>query len=608
MATFLKAFNRFGIAEYSTFIFSLGAVAGIVIFFPVFGLYSMGWGLLLGGLLQILFLLPFLLKMFSRKVMQFSYKPVIQLGNPFSKKYFSRLGPVSLDVLLTRVSELVGKILAAGLQIGSLAYLHFSLVIYHLPFAMISQAINGVIFKDFPDHFSLFDKEKTRRLFIDGVKTNLFLLMPLSVLMIMLATPLVSILLERGDFDATAAANTAYALQFYSLGLIGWGIHSLTVRIFAARVDLKVSMILNLLMLPVNIALCVLLIKTPLKFAGVALATSISFLLFAVVRVVVLKIKLAKEQIALSFREILVSFFKTGIATLMMSIVLIVARFIFRELDFKSRVVENVVSLISLTFIGISVYFLTSLMLKNTELLIFKKKMGRKNGAIPVSMLSPFRFLEKVSKESDVYKDDYLYKVNIYISSGSWEIRNVGIKLIGLFKDKSKAGYLVDILKSGKENGFVKRNALCSLKQLNVWNADIKKLLLEMLEDGYYEVRVAALDYLAQESTPADYGTFKGILHKRMKRANIEEKLAMLRLIARAGDIDELKFLERYYLISNSLVREELLQLIYSFYRRKLLTADGTREEVHKVLITSNNLSPEFKLKSIIKKIYKEIE
>jgi hypothetical protein len=93
-----------------------------------------------------------------------------------------------------------------------------------------------------------------------------------------------------------------------------------------------------------------------------------------------------------------------------------------------------------------------------------------------------------------------------------------------------------------------------------------------------------------------------------MKRANIEEKLAMLRLIARAGGIDELKFLENFYLSSNSLVREELLQLIYSFYRRKLLTADETREEVHKVLITSNNLSPEFKLKAIIKKIYKEIE
>jgi hypothetical protein len=542
--------------------------------------------------------------------MQFSYSPIINFNSPINKKYYSQLAPISIDVILSRISEVVGKVLAAGLAIGSLAYLHFALIIYQLPFAVISQAINSVILKEFSEQIALFDKDKARRLFIDGVKTNLFLLMPISVLMIVLAQPIVSILLERGTFNAESVANTAYALQFYSLGLIGWGIHSLTVRIFAARIDLKISMILNFFMMPVNIILSIWLIKTQLQFAGVALATSISFLLFAAIRVAVLKFRLENEQIIIKLKELLVSFFKTLIATLLMFIVLIEARFIFKglKLNFNSRFLENIVAMILLSFIGISVYFLASLMLKNTELLIFKRKIRQKNGSEPLSMLSPFKFLEKVSKDSDGYKDDYLYKINIYISSARWEIRNVGVKLIGLFKDKSKIDYLVDILKSGKENGFVKRNAINSLRQLNAWNADIKKLLLEMIDDGYYEVRVAALDYLAQECTPADYSSYREIVHKRMKRAGIEELLSILRLIARAGNNDELILLKKWYLSSNSLAREELLLLLHSFYRRKLLTAQETREEVQKVLITSNNLSPEFKLKVIIKKIYKEIE
>lgn len=610
MITFLKAFNNFAAAESSTLFFSVGTVAGILIFHRVSGIYSVGYGILMGGLLQIIFLFLFTLKLFRLKSMQFSYSPVIHFNSPINRKYYSQLAPISADVILARISEVVGKVLAAGLAIGSLAYLHFALIIYQLPFAIISQAINSVILKEFSEQIALFDKDKARRLFIDGVKTNLFLLMPISVLMIVLAQPIVSLLLERGTFNTESVVNTAYALQFYSLGLIGWGIHSLTVRIFAARIDLKISMILNLFMLPVNIILSILLIKTPLKFAGVALATSISFLLFAIIRVAVLKIRLEKEQIILKYKELLVSFLKTVLATLLMFIVLIEARFILKglKLDFNSRLVENIVSIILLAFIGISVYFLTSLMLKNTELLIFKKKFRQKNGNAPVSMLSPFKFLEKVSKDSDVYKDDYLYKINIYISSGRWEIRNVGVKLIGLFKDKSKTDYLVDILKSGKENGFVKRNALVSLKQLNAWNADIKKLLLEMIDDGYYEVRVAALEYLAQECTPADYSSYRDIVHKRMKGACIEETLSIMRLIARAGNIDELKLLEKWYLSSNSLAREELLLVLHSFYRRKLITAQETREEVHRVLITSNNLTPEFKLKAIIKKIYKEIE
>jgi murein biosynthesis integral membrane protein MurJ/undecaprenyldiphospho-muramoylpentapeptide beta-N-acetylglucosaminyltransferase len=618
MMTYLKAFNSFGIAESSSIFFSIGTVTGILVFYSLSGLYSLGYGVLLGGLMQILFLFPFISKIFRIKSLHFSYKPVINLNSSFNKKYYSQLGPISLDVIFAKIAEVVGKVLAAMLKTGSIAYLHFALIIYELPFAVISQAINSVVLKEFSEKIALFDRKRAKQLFVDGIKTNIFLLIPISVLMVVMARPIVSILFERGSFDTTSVVNTAYALQFYSIGLVGWGIHSLTVRIFSARIDIKTSMKLNFFMLLVNILLCIYLVRAPFYFlkegtekgpyAGLALATSISFLLFAIIRIIVLKIKLGKEEIPIKSREFLVSFFKTTLATLLMVIVLIEAKFIFNKIHFNSRLVGNIVLLISLSFIGISVYLLSSLMLKNTELLIVKKKILKKSPSVPVSMLSPFKFLEKVAKESDAYKDDYLYKISIYISSGRWEIRNVGVKLIGLFKDKSKAGYLVDILKSGKENGFIKRNALNSLRQLNVWNSEIKKLLMELLNDSYYEVRVAAIDYLTQSGTTTDYNDYKETLQKRMKKAATEEKLALLRLIGKIGDKEEIDHLENLFLSSNSLIREELLQLLHSFYRRKLLTADEILEYVDKILLTSNNLYPEFKLKSIIKKIYKEIE
>ncbi|MCP5106999.1 MAG: murein biosynthesis integral membrane protein MurJ, partial [bacterium] len=608
MTTYLKAFNSFGIAESSFIFFSVGTILGIWLLYPVAGLYSLAYGVLAGGVLQILFLFPFVLKILRMKSMQFFYKPIINFDSPTNRKYYSQLGPISLDVFLAKVSEVVGKSLASGLADGSIAFLHYSLIIFQLPFAVISQAINSVVLKEFSQQIALFDKEKAKRLFMDGIKTNIFLLTPVSVLLIVLARPIVSILLERGIFTGGSATNTAYALQFYALGLVGWGIHSLTVRIFAARIDIKTSMILNFFMLLVNIVLCFLLVKTPLKFAGVALATSISFVFFSFIRVVVLKIKLGREHIAIKYKELLTPFGKTLVSTIFMVIGLLEARFIFEGIDFNSRFAGNIVSLISLTFIGISIYLLSSLMLKNTELLIFRKKLTRKSPSVPVSMLSPFRFLEKVSRNVDTYKDDYFYKINIYLSGSRWEIRNVGVKLVGLFKDKSKADYLLDILRSKKENGFIKRNALTSLKQLNIWNSEIKKLLLKLLSDGYYEVRAAALEYMTQGSTHADYDSYREILPKRLKKATIEEKLAILRLIAKTADKDALHLVERLYLDSNSLVREELLQLLHSFHRRKLLTADETRLEVQKILITSNNLSPEFRLKAIIKKIYKEIE
>ena len=520
------------------------------------------------------------------------------------------MGPISLDVTFSKITEVVSKVLASALKEGSIAVLHFALILFQLPFAVISQAINTVILKEFSRQIALFDKDKAKQLFIDGIKANLFLLTPLSILMIALTDPIVSIILERGNFDQAMVSHTAKALKFYAIGLVGWGIHSLTVRIFSARIDIKTSMILNFFMLLANIGLSLWLVNTPLTFAGLALATSLSFLVFALIRVIVLKVKLAREEIVIQHQGILVSFAKTLLATIIMVIVLIEARYVFIKLEFPSRIVGNLFLLISLAFIGTSIYFLVSLILKNTEMLIFKSRLRKNGGEVPISMLSPFQFLEKVTKNSDAYKDDYFYKINIYSASGRWEIRNVGVKLIGLFKDGSKVDWLGDLLKSRNENGFIKRNALHSLTQLNACNPALKPIITDLLRDSYYEVRAAAISYLAKCGTAGDYQEHKEMLHHRLKKRklNIEEQLAWLKLVARWGGKEELDMLQDFYLSSNSLVREELLELLYSFYRRKLLSGNELKEQVGKILITSNHLNPEFKLKAIIKKIYKEIE
>ncbi|MCK4835384.1 MAG: hypothetical protein KAT17_02040, partial [Candidatus Aminicenantes bacterium] len=86
-----------------------------------------------------------------------------------------------------------------------------------------------------------------------------------------------------------------------------------------------------------------------------------------------------------------------------------------------------------------------------------------------------------------------------------------------------------------------------------------------------------------------------------------EEKIACLKLIGKLGSKDELALLQHFYLSSNSILREELLEMILRFYRRQLLSVDEVKEQIDKILKTSNNFSPEFKLKAIINKIFKEL-
>lgn len=610
MTTYLKSFNRFGLAETSAIFFSVGIVFSVVFLSPSTGVYSLGYGTLIGGFLQIIFLLPFLYNIFKHKSLQFSYKPVIHFSSPVNKKYYAQLGPISLDVILAKISEVVGKVLAGRLHDGAISVLNYSQIIFQLPFAIVSQAINNVVLKEYSDHVALFDRKKARRLFIDGIRINMFLLIPLSVLMFMLAKPIIYVILKRGTFKISDMIDTAYALQFWAIGLVGWGVHSLTVRIFSARMDIKTSMVLNFFMLMSNVGLCLWWVQTELSFAGLALATSVSFLVFSLIRVMVLKRKLEREDIWVKYKDFGVPFFKIMVSTFFMIVVLVAAQSVFERLQLDRTFFGNLALLISLSFIGISVYILSSLLLKNTEMWIFKKKRVKRVSEAPVSMLSPFKFLEHVSKKPELYKEDFFYKINIYTSSPAWEVRNIGIKLIGLFNDTEKIHYLEEVLRSGKENGFVMRNAVQSLRMLNTWSPALKQLTLDLMKHGYYEVRAAAIDYLAKCGRPSDYPEFKNILmqSRHFRKATLQEQLSILKLMAKMGGKDDLLILEDYFLCSNSLVREEILEVLYSYYRRKILTGEEVKDHIKRVLITSNNFNPEFKLKMIIKKIHKEIE
>ena len=608
LAAWLKAFNRFGLAESSAALFSVGTITGIVMGHAWLGVYSLAVGVLLGGLLQIAFLLPFTVKILRSPMLGFFYRPRIKMSGAVNRKYYRQLGPISLDVFLSNTSEIVNQSLASGLASGSISYLYFARRIFSLPFAVISQAINSVILREFSAKIALFDKDRARKLFVDGIRINLFLLTPISILFVYLADPIVSLLLQRSSFDAGDVAGTAYALQFYALGLVGWGIHSLTVRVFSARLDIKTSMKLNLFMLLTQIGLCLWLVRTSLGYAGLALSASISYMGFSVIRIVVLRRKLHGEDIVISSRPILVTLAKTAAAALMMIIILAESRQIFRRIAFQSHILENTVTLLSLTFVGLSVYLLVSLLLKNTEIFFFRSHWLRPASQLPISMLSPFRFLEKVQADPQSYRRDFHYKINLYCSSGRWEVRNVGIKLIGIFQDTSKTSFLIDLLRNRREKGFIRRNALTALTRMRSWDPEWELLFLDLLQDGYFEVRVAALKHLAVTLSPEDYDGFAESVRERMHRGCIEEVLEALRLVAEKGTREDLDEMDGFYLHQNSLVREELLGVFIHFYRRDLMTAEEVQQRIQRVLITSNNMQPEFRLKAQIRKIFKEID
>ena len=139
--------------------------------------------------------------------------------------------------------------------------------------------------------------------------------------------------------------------------------------------------------------------------------------------------------------------------------------------------------------------------------------------------LGAYGLLRKVNKLALSLKDkeitslpewDYLsYRAGGYLVSDNWEIRNIGVKLIGLLKNSEKLRLLISILMDKKPNstlkrffggdyfqvGFIRRNAVYSIMNIGVYNKDVRDVLIAVLgTDPYYEVRAAAAEAVTQFS------------------------------------------------------------------------------------------------------------
>jgi putative peptidoglycan lipid II flippase len=99
------------------------------------------------------------------------------------------------------------------------------------------------------------------------------------------------LLLQRGAFDVSDTQLTAFALAFFSIGLVGHALVEIASRGFYALKNTLTPVVIGIAVMGVNILLSLLLIQ-PLAHGGLALANSVATLMEAAVLLWLLRSKL----------------------------------------------------------------------------------------------------------------------------------------------------------------------------------------------------------------------------------------------------------------------------------------------------------------------------
>lgn len=278
VGSLLNFFERNWIFGFAPIMLSVGVIAGIVWLEPVIGDYSIAAGYLLGALLQFIVHIPFIVSKKFRDETKISYSPAFtDPSNDYSViKRESKI--ITLNAVFNKSAEFFDRLIATWLITGSASSLFYSQRLFQLPFAIISLPITRGINPMLNRLKSVNDSEKFTEIFGKGSRIYYRILIPVTVICIAASDEIVSVIYQRGAFDAASLKMTSQAFIMYSLGLIPVSFAGYYMRVLSLVSknihSLKVSVISS----GINIVLSyILAVFTPLGHAGIALGTSLAF-------------------------------------------------------------------------------------------------------------------------------------------------------------------------------------------------------------------------------------------------------------------------------------------------------------------------------------------
>lgn len=362
----LNCEGHFFSPAFAPLLFNIAVIFSAILLTPLYGIYSLAIGVVLGGGIQFFFQIPFL------KHKDYHYRFILSFKDPGVKKILKLMGPAALGGITLQVNILINRVFASTLPPGSISSLQYAMRLIQLPLGIFAIALSTAIF---PSLSSLDIKKKMkefRSTLSLGLRIVFLLLIPSSIGLIIIGKPLICLIFQHGAFLSEDTLMTNQALFYYSIGLFAMGGVMVLNRAFYSLQDMMTPFKVSFLIMLVNVLLNFLLIS-PLKQGGLALATSISM----IINMIILFFLLRRRLRSMEGGKLFSSFLKISLASFMMGGGIYLFMRIISLSEGTSSLFLQIIQLSASLGIGIGIFSLLAYFLRLEEfkmvLQIFKK-------------------------------------------------------------------------------------------------------------------------------------------------------------------------------------------------------------------------------------------
>ncbi|MDQ5901087.1 MAG: putative peptidoglycan lipid flippase [Patescibacteria group bacterium] len=349
----LQSYNHFFIPGIAAALYNLGIIVGIAIFHPFLGIYSAPVGVILGGLIFILCQIPL-----ARKL-GFSFKPSLSyLKSEGIQKILHLMWPRTIQVSIQQAGTIsIAAIIAFMVDPGRMHLLFdYAKVIMFAPVSLIGFSIAQA-------SFPILSREKNnleqfKMTFLTSLKQMLYLILPISAIILVLRIPIVRLLYGADMFDWEATVLTGRTLAFLSLSIFAQGLIVLFYRAFYALHNSLVPLISSAFSTITLMFLgYILVVLNHQGIESIALAFSVS----NIVQLIILFFLLNRKVGGFEKRPLLLSLTKFSIATILTGFALYIPIKLLDQLVFDTTRTINLIMLTGISsFAGLSLYlFLT---------------------------------------------------------------------------------------------------------------------------------------------------------------------------------------------------------------------------------------------------------
>ena len=249
------------------------------------GGYGLAAAYLLGWLLQAVVQAP------SLRRLDFRYRPDFSFRSEGMRKAFALMGPVMISTWVQPINLTINTKFGSRLYEGAgVSAMEYSTNLYLVIAGVFILSITNVIFP----RLSRLTAEHQEGAFRDTLRQtihgSLFFVLPMAAGLMVLARPMVSFLYGGGEFDEFSVSITSEALVWVSLGMVGYGLQNILSRAYFARQDGRTPLVAGGVSILANILLCMVLTE-PMGVAGLAIASTVSSTLYAVLLLVPMELR-----------------------------------------------------------------------------------------------------------------------------------------------------------------------------------------------------------------------------------------------------------------------------------------------------------------------------